>query len=439
MTVEKRPIMKKKKTVIIILSIILIGSLVLAQYFLMEKQRQELIKNTKLEFEFFLKKEILKDPEDATKKLFNDINIEQRKNQEINEKNFVQELLNKVTLDTENSTKLNDIILEEMKEYDIEILKKLDKENIKATIKKKKLDLKTLRQMYEEHDFIKQLTNEIKKRETYIQKLQDLQSELNFFFENKENYYVKNGEYVCQNDEMMSKLNEFSQKYELNFKIIKESETLEPVPILYYHGVLDIPWGIHSLFVRVKDFEEQMKYLSEAGYTPIFMSEIKQASKYEKPIVITFDDGYRDVYTYAFPILKKYNFKANAYVITGSIGADAYLTNEMITEMSNSSLMEIGSHTVSHRKLATLSIEDIEYELKESQRVLEELLGKKITSIVYPSGSFDNRVIEISKKYYQYGISVIEGKEFPNHLNTYSLKRIGVYRNETIEQFKNSF
>lgn len=211
------------------------------------------------------------------------------------------------------------------------------------------------------------------------------------------------------------------------------------VPILCYHGVLDKPWGIQELFVKVDEFEAQMKYLSEQGYTPIFVSEIANAGNYEKPIIITFDDGYLDVYTNAYPILKKYNIKANIYLISGWINGDVYMTTEMAKEMANSPLIEVGSHTVTHKALAKLSEADIEYELSTSKKSLEEMIGKDVEVVAYPTGSYDNRVIKIAKKYYDYALSTVNGKEDPNKLNTYSLKRIYVYRKYNIDQFKKLF
>lgn len=202
---------------------------------------------------------------------------------------------------------------------------------------------------------------------------------------------------------------------------------------------MDVPWGQASLFVKVNEFEAQMKYLSENGYTTIFASDIKNANKYKKPIVITFDDGYKDVYTNAFPILKKYNLKANVYMISGWINGDVYMTEEMTKEMANSPLIEIGSHTVNHKALATLSDSEIETELKDSKSTLEKMVNKNIDVIAYPTGSYDSRVLNIAEKYYKYGLSTNRGKENPNNLNTYKLNRIYVYRSYNLNQFINAF
>lgn len=211
------------------------------------------------------------------------------------------------------------------------------------------------------------------------------------------------------------------------------------VPILCYHGVLDEAWGLKGLFVKVDEFEAQMKYLSENGYTTLFVSELPKANLYKKPIVLTFDDGYLDVYTNAYPILQKYNLKANLYIISSYFDG-VYMTTDMVKELSKSSLIEIGSHTITHVALSSVTDEEeLEHEIRDSKLTLEELIGKKIDVLAYPTGAYNDKVLELTKKYYKYGLSTKVGKENPEDLNTYELRRIYVDRDHTIEQFKKLF
>lgn len=211
------------------------------------------------------------------------------------------------------------------------------------------------------------------------------------------------------------------------------------VPILCYHGVLDEAWGLKGLFVKVDEFEAQMKYLSENGYTTLFISELPKANLYEKPIVLTFDDGYLDVYTNAYPILQKYNLKANLYIISSYFNG-VYMTTDMVKELSKSPLIEIGSHTITHVALSSVTDEeDLEHEIRDSKVALEELTGKNIDILAYPTGAYNDKVLELTKKYYKYGLSTKVGKEDPEDLNTYELRRIYVDRDHTLEQFKKLF
>lgn len=207
------------------------------------------------------------------------------------------------------------------------------------------------------------------------------------------------------------------------------------VPIMCYHGVLDEAWGDKSIFVKVEEFEKQMKYLNENGYTTLFISEIAKANEYEKPMIITFDDGYRDVYEKAFPMLKKYNIKANLYIISGYIGGEKYLTEDMVKELANSPLIEIGSHTITHSVLTKVSKEEVEKQLIESKNYLEKLTNKKVESMAYPTGAYNEKVKKAVEKYYKYALSIEEGKEKPKELNTYELKRLYMHRDYTLDKF----
>ena len=402
------------------------------------REIERTVQNTKKEYAFFSKGDILEDCDDPIKSIFNEVNVEQEKDRNIDFEKFVSLLLDDVYAIKSNEKKLKGRIDEEIKKYEVDVLKTFESSRLLEAEIDDDLDLDTLVDLYENHEFVKNLDEEIAKREEYVDKLKTFKKELNYFFTNNKKYYVKNKEYVCTDDATLKKIGEFAKKYSLNIKAKKQVVVVNPngVPILCYHGVLDNPWGIESLFVQVSSFEEQMRYLSENGYTPIFASEIANARNYKKPVVITFDDGYRDVYTNAFPILKKYNMKANVYMISDWIDGDVYMTSAMTLEMANSPLIEIGSHTATHRALATLSDEEIEKELSESKTSLENTIGKNVGVVAYPTGSFDSRVVEIAKKYYQYGLSTIDGKEEPAYLNRYSLRRRYVYRYYNLEQFK---
>ena len=183
---------------------------------------------------------------------------------------------------------------------------------------------------------------------------------------------------------------------------------------------------------KIEPLQALTSYLSR---TRNYQREIDYAYAFSKPIIITFDDAYIDVYNNAFPILQTYNFKANIFVITGSIGNNLYMNEEMIKDVDKSNLIEIGSHTISHYKLAEKDAETIEKELKESKEVLEKILNKEVNTIAYPSGSFNSTVIEIAKKYYSYGLSTLIGKEQSNNINYYTLKRHYIYREYSLNDF----
>ena len=133
------------------------------------------------------------------------------------------------------------------------------------------------------------------------------------------------------------------------------------IPVLMLHYVENVKDKGDTIRISLNDppslLESQIKTLVDAGYTfitPSDLADILDGIKLppDKPIVLSFDDGHRDFYTDAFPILKKYNVKSVIYVITGFLGQPDFLTNDELKEISESGLVEIGAHTVitSHLK-----------------------------------------------------------------------------------------
>lgn len=322
-----------------------------------------------------------------------------------------------------------------------EELVKLDEENVKDIFKKEYSNhLNYVAYKYQKTKFYKgveELEQKILNEETrsinlltYVDYLIANQSEVKYF--DSILYYEK--------EEIGNQLNKYKEDFNLNTVIDKGtlSYTTANIPILMYHGVSDNVWGISSLFVSPSDFDMQMKYISENGYTPIFMHEIEHLDpSITKPIVITFDDGNYDLYTEAFPILKKYNIKATIFIISG-FGDGVYsMTLAQAKELSDSGLISLQSHTVTHKQLATLSLDEIERELRDSKATLEQLTGKTVHTIAYPVGSYDRRVIEIAKKYYKYGLLAGGGTAYINqNMKYFEIKRVGIYREDSFAKFK---
>lgn len=175
-------------------------------------------------------------------------------------------------------------------------------------------------------------------------------------------------------------------------EIKAKSESSGPcryVPILMYHHVDD---QLGSLFVETAVFTQQMDYLVKKGYNTISLVDLMENLKNgktlpAKPLVITFDDGYRDNYTNAYPILIARNLKATFFLITQLMGGDRYLTWEQAREMAGNPLVTMGDHTLSHKPLASLSPERVHDEIFSSKSILESNLGSAINVFAYPYGS----------------------------------------------------
>jgi peptidoglycan/xylan/chitin deacetylase (PgdA/CDA1 family) len=119
----------------------------------------------------------------------------------------------------------------------------------------------------------------------------------------------------------------------------------------------------------------------------------------QKPILITFDDGYRDNLTNAAPVLARLGMPATAYVISGRIsnGDPSFLTWRQLAMLERRGV-EIGSHTVSHRELTSLSDNEALAELVRSRRALERRLGHRVPWLAYPIGAYDSRIERLARR-----------------------------------------
>jgi peptidoglycan/xylan/chitin deacetylase (PgdA/CDA1 family) len=177
------------------------------------------------------------------------------------------------------------------------------------------------------------------------------------------------------------------------------------VPILMYHYIQDLPKNpdplTYNLTVTPANFTQQMDWLRAHAYHPVTIDDLRayftgQHTLPSKPVVITLDDGYRDLYTTAYPILRAHNFKAVAYIVTSFVNRPRYVTSDMIVELDKYGI-EIASHTVDHGNLARAAVPTVTYEVVASKQWLEKLLGHAVVDFAYPSGKFDaadERVLE---------------------------------------------
>lgn len=205
---------------------------------------------------------------------------------------------------------------------------------------------------------------------------------------------------------------------ELNYKAPTRETSLK-IPILMYHYVENVKDKKDTIRIGLnttpKIFEEQLVTLLNSNYTPITQSEIvtilnNRQKMPEKPIAITFDDGYEDFYTVVFPILKKYKVKTTVYVIVDFLDYPNYMTSQQLKEIADSDLVEIGSHTLSHIYLKTANKKVAEKEISESKKKLEFFVKKEVKSFAYPYGAFNEEAKRLVEEYgYQSAVSVIPG------------------------------
>ena len=189
-------------------------------------------------------------------------------------------------------------------------------------------------------------------------------------------------------------------------RVVRNDEIPEgfQVPVLMYHAVGDFIWGAPELFVSPSQLEEQLQALLENGYTPITFEDLDRVDEIEKPVMLTFDDGYDDNYTELFPLLKKYKVKATIFVIVNDIGMFHKLTREQIREMSDSGLVSIQSHTMSHGYLDEMGWNRLDREHSASRLELARITGKQPFVLCYPTGRFSGSSVYFTAEYYEYGL-----------------------------------
>ena len=179
------------------------------------------------------------------------------------------------------------------------------------------------------------------------------------------------------------------------------------IPILMYHGVTDNTWGFTELFVSPSDMEQQIQYLVENGYDTITFEDWSHLEDFDKPVMLTFDDGYLDNYEELFPILKKYNVKATIFAITAAVDTDSRtMTSAQTKEMADSGLVSIQSHTFSHPFLSECTEAELHEQMLWSKIQVAQMTGYEPFVLCYPSGDSNELVPQIAREYYSFGINM---------------------------------
>lgn len=174
----------------------------------------------------------------------------------------------------------------------------------------------------------------------------------------------------------------------------------EGVSVLMYHMIGDEP--DNGAILTEKNFRRQLELIRAGGFHPISMEELyayvtEGAPLPEKPVCITFDDGYADNYSIVYPLMKEYGYPWTVFVITGDVGKPNRMTWEQLSEMAESRAVTIASHTATHPELAQISPAAARADLETAQKALRDRLGIENHWLAYPYGSYNAEVMEIVK------------------------------------------
>lgn len=220
------------------------------------------------------------------------------------------------------------------------------------------------------------------------------------------------------------------------------------VPVLMYHHIRPFTKTMdarHRRFtVTPGAFEAQMIGLVRAGFHTVTPDELLAAMQGrgvlpEKPVMITFDDSFRDQYTNAYPVLKRLGLKAAFFVVTQSYRQRGAMTQEMIRELDRSGIGYIASHTQHHAYLTRYKKETRAKEIADSKKDLEALLGHSVVAFAYPYGSVNDEVRqEVEDAGYAMAFGVRLGSLHAAS-SLFDLRRMSVFEKEDVAALAEGF
>lgn len=206
------------------------------------------------------------------------------------------------------------------------------------------------------------------------------------------------------------------------------------IPVLGYHRINNEDHD--ALTLSTDEFEAQMRYLKNNGYTALTPDQLYEYLKFGreipyKSVLITFDDGYEDNYSNAYPILRKYSLDATIFLISHYIGMPKYLTWDEINAMKDHQIQFEG-HTYTHPHLNQIVDEqELKQQLLDSKTDLEKHLGYPVKYFAYPYGDYNQHVIDALKEYgYLAAYTVRLGDDAVDD-NLFTLNRVPVFQSYT--------
>lgn len=217
------------------------------------------------------------------------------------------------------------------------------------------------------------------------------------------------------------------------------------VPILMYHYVSDPPEGADKyrvdLSVSPANFRAQLQYLADNGFTTIDLYELSLAitgkrSLPPKPVILTFDDGYLDQYTNAFPMLQEFGFTGTFFIVTEFVDAanPAYMSWEMIEEMAAAG-MHMEPHSRTHADLSEQPRDVLIWQILGSQETLAAHIGYTPRFFCYPGGRYDEDTIAILEELDFWGAVVTAGGKWHGFNDRYEWKRLRMRNTTTLPEF----
>ena len=217
-----------------------------------------------------------------------------------------------------------------------------------------------------------------------------------------------------------------------------------PIPILMYHNVSDVRGDKTSIYY--KDFYNQIKYLTKLGYKSFNLNNLNEKVN-NKKIIITFDDGYENIYRLAMPILSEFSQKATCFIVKNQIDGfnkwDSDKENykqlklmnlDQINEL-NLNGFEIGSHSDDHLNLTKLTYDEKIKQIINPIDFFKNKLNISVESFAYPFGAYDDECVKIIKENYKYAVTTMPSRYIKDKFTNFEIPRISINSNTSLFKF----
>jgi peptidoglycan/xylan/chitin deacetylase (PgdA/CDA1 family) len=216
------------------------------------------------------------------------------------------------------------------------------------------------------------------------------------------------------------------------------------VPVLMYHYISSPPEDADAvrrdLSVSPEVFGQHLAYLGDAGYTTVSMEDLvlaltTGAALPERPVILTFDDGYRDAFEYALPLLQEYGDTGTFFLVTSLIddGNPNYVTWDQVAEMSAAG-MSMESHGYTHAEMEGRDREYLIWQMLGSKEAIEARTGKAVRFFCYPSGYYDAQAMQVLHELgYWAATTIVFGQEHTSE-RLFDLHRVRIHGEYSVER-----
>ncbi len=233
--------------------------------------------------------------------------------------------------------------------------------------------------------------------------------------------------------------------------------------LLMYHMVSPhLPYKHYKDGQKVKNylrvepsmFDAQICWLKEHRFSFFKMADVLRTDLPERSVFLTFDDGFEDNYTQAFPILRKHQVPATIYlvgnrfegdwstdratgVVSSELNEQPMLSHGQVTEMRDSGLVEFGAHTLDHVRLNELAAAEAHDQIFKSRALIQQHYQVDCTSFAYPFGYYDEQSVELVEKAgFSNACTTEEGTDYDRQAQRYRLQRLMVSGNDSMKKFR---